>query len=610
MKSLLLILLMPVLMFSTEAKDADDYEYLIVTTDALKDVYGDFIEFNKRRCLRTQVQTIDYIKANMTGVDDADKLRNYIKQEFTDHNIVYVLLGGDDDNNNDNDIPHRGFRAQCYDNVALPDNFYQDNNIPADMYYSCLDGDWKDSNQYYGEPGSEDLMWEVYASRFAVDNETELNNMINKTIKYSEDPVVNEVKNCLLTGETPWSSVVPPPPPVGKDYMEQLRGECSANGYTTVGFGTNWNISTLYEVDQPWNKATFISSVRDDKITWINNIGAANYGIVLKNYIPDVNITNYTNDGTNANFFIIYTQGSYPNGFTENNCIGEQFTAGIPNGAVAFIGNARRGFHDDGSQGSSGTDGSNQRLHRYFHDAIFDKGIHYLAMMNAYSKEVNAQYIMEPDITQRPYPGTMRFVAYGLNVLGDPALSVWTETPQKLQADHPSYFTGVQFEWDTKKPYTWVALLTQDGVDIITSQLTGEDGKCLIDDNALEDAILSGNYYYLKINVKAHNYLPYQGEIQISNPEINESLVNIFKDSKITIFSRTGTIEYHLTTSGFITISIFNSRGKSVKTIVNENQRAGKHTVTFRSDNVSNGIYYIKFSINDNAVVRKAVIIK
>ena len=43
-KILPIILLCLVLLSSTEAKDADDYEYLIVTTDILKDHWGDFID--------------------------------------------------------------------------------------------------------------------------------------------------------------------------------------------------------------------------------------------------------------------------------------------------------------------------------------------------------------------------------------------------------------------------------------------------------------------------------------------------------------------------------------------------------------------------------------
>ena len=74
MKNLFLILLILSLMSSAKAKGVDDYEYLIVTTEALKNSWGEFVDFNQRRCLRTKVQTIDYIKANIPGADDADKL--------------------------------------------------------------------------------------------------------------------------------------------------------------------------------------------------------------------------------------------------------------------------------------------------------------------------------------------------------------------------------------------------------------------------------------------------------------------------------------------------------------------------------------------------------
>ena len=158
---------------------------------------------------------------------------------------------------------------------------------------------------------------------------------------------------------------------------------------------------------------------------------------------------------------------------------------------------------------------------------------------------------------------------------------------------------------DTKKPYTWVAILSQDGRDIITSQLTGEDGKCLIDDDALEDAILSGNYEYLTINVKAHNYLPYQGEIRPNYPEINESVLNVFMDNRIIFAGRTGIIKYCLRASGFVTISIYDSKGTLLKTIVNETQNAGNHSVTFSNNDLSNGIYYCKFKCNNTQSVRK-----
>ena len=197
---------------------ADAYQYLIVTTDALKDAYNTFIEFNTRRGLKSQVQTMQWIKSNVSGTDDADKLRTYIKDQYDNNDIIFVLLGEDDENNDANDVPHRGLRAEMYDYGT---DYYDDKDVCADLYYSCLDGDWKGSNTYYGEFGSEDIGWEVYAARFAVDDATELTNMVNKTIKYSEQPVAGEVNNHLNAGEFLWG---PPNHPVecyGKDCMVQ-----------------------------------------------------------------------------------------------------------------------------------------------------------------------------------------------------------------------------------------------------------------------------------------------------------------------------------------------------------------------------------------------------
>ena len=607
---IILIQLILVLMFSTEAKDEDDYEYLIVTTDVLKDGWNEFVEFNQRRCLRTKIQTIDYIKANIQGVDDADKLRNYIKQEFENHNIVYVLLGGDDDNNNGNDIPHRGFRV--YEELNPdPDLDYDFRDIPADMYYSCLNGTWKVSgSSYYGEYGSEDIGWEVYAARFAVDNQTELNNMINKTIKYSEKPVVNELKNALLTGEYLWG---PPNYPVecyGKFYMEELRGLCDSNGYTTIGIPDSWNTSTLYDYDNEWTSTDLINTVINNKTAWINHIGHTNNSFVMKTMSSSVSTSNFTNNGDNANYFLVYAQCTYSAAFdnktsngsySNSDCIAEKFTSEISNGAVAFIGNSRISFADVETTTPNGTNGANQKYQRYFHDAIFNKKIHYLEMMNAYTKEINInEIVVPPEVDQ-----SMKFEAYEINILGDPALSVWTETPQELTPQYAINKDTV-FEMQTH-PYTWVALLDKD-YNIICTQLTIEDGICKIDDPSLKEYIANNSIDDVRVRIKAHNYFPYEGDMTtaISNKNAGEvPFVNGLYYQGINM-----SINYALPVKGHVNISFYNSKGTLVKTIANENQNPGKHTVTFRSDYLSNGIYYIKFSVNDNAIVKKAVVIK
>ncbi len=599
-------------------RNPGDYEYLIIASEEIKDDYGPFIEFNKRRAMRTKVTPMSEIQSSMSGDDDADKVRNYIIQEYEKHNIVYVLLGGDDDNHISDDVPHRGMHASFYDYGS---DYYDDKDVAADLYFSCLDGDWKDNNQYYGEYGTEDIGWEVYASRFPADNSSELNNIMEKTIKYTESPVAGEIKNALLAGEYAWG---PPDHPVecwGKDEMELLKGSISKNGYTTEGLPSSWDFTELYDKDQTWSKTTLINAIKNNKIHWLNHVGHSNNTYIMKLYVNDVNTSNFTNDGTNANFFFSSTTGCYngsfdnktPNGNYTSDCIAEQFVVGIPNAAIIFLSCTRYGLGDDGTASADGTDGSSVRYQRYFHDAIFNKKLHYAEMMNAYSKEINADLICIPnsDIKDPPYFGQMKYMCYEWTILGDPALSFWTEEPQELQADHPTELSSAPFTWDTKNPYTWVALLDGNGREdtIICAQLTGEDGKCNIDDEALVNFIDANPGGKLKINVKAHNYLPYQGEITIDISGISDNIVEKLKNT-IALNATYGRIGYRLPVNGMVTLTVYDSKGSLIKTLLNKKQSTGYHSVAFNQSDISNGIYYLKMDVDNYSVVKKFGITK
>ncbi len=602
-------------------KRADSYEYLIVTTDALTNSFGPLVEFNTRRGLRTQIQTIQYVKSNVTGSDDPDKLRNYIIDQYENNNIVFVLLGEDDDNNDANDVPHRGLRSAMYDYGT---DYYDDKDVCADMYYSCLDGDWKDNNQYYGEYGTEDIGWEVYTARFCVDNATELTNIMNKTIKYSEQPVRDQVKNNLVAGEYSWG---PPDHPVEcytKYELEILRDSIIIkNGFTTFGFGSSWLNDTLFDADRTWNKSDFISKMKNNNITWINHGGHSNNTYTLKTSVSDVNNSNFDNNGTNANFWIAYCHGCYQGSwdnrtssgsYSSTDCIGEAWTSGIQNGAVAFISNSRYGLGDDGTVSPDGSDGSSPRFQRYFHDAIFGQKIHYLEMMNGYSKEVNADLVCIPEsqIDQPKYFGQAKYVCYEVCVEGDPALSIWTEIPEELQADHPATIKSdaTGFTWDTKKAYTTVALLDGARGDILCSQITGEDGKCEITEEALTTYLAANPNGKLGINVKAHNFLPYSGEIQIEPGSGIVTDTKFILNNNIAIFGKTIYIAYTLFNDGFVKLSVFDSKGALVKTVKNELQHSGEHSTAFSSDKLSNGIYYLRMAVNNNKLVRKFVVTK
>ncbi|MBN2788604.1 MAG: hypothetical protein JXR69_00280 [Candidatus Delongbacteria bacterium] len=413
---------------SISVKSETDYDYLIITPDIFTGSFRDFTNFNLRRGLKTTIKSVESILIEMTGNDDQDKIRNYIIQEYTNNNITYVLLAGDTDY-----IPHRGFRSEIMDYGT---DYYDETDIPADMYYGCLDGTWQlPASSYFGEPGSEDLLWEVYVSRFSVGNTTELTNMIQKTIQYSEQPVTGRITNNLLVGELLWEEGGGEGwvDSYGGDCMDELVDYCDHNSYETTGFDTNWTNSELYDRDLGyWYKTDLFTKIKNEDITWIDHLGHSNNTYNMRMTNSDIKNSNFDNDGTSSNPFVIYSQGCYSGAFDNRtttpgsytiDCIGEAFVV-FARAAVAYIGNSRYGL---GSPYD--TDGSGQRFHRYFHHATFDQDITKIEQMNAYSKEINAPLILEEDINLGPYFGQCKWIAYCVNVLGDPALDIWTSEP-------------------------------------------------------------------------------------------------------------------------------------------------------------------------------------
>jgi len=207
------------------------------------------------------------------------------------------------------------------------------------------------------------------------------------------------------------------------------------------------------------------------------------------------------------------TQSDMSANFQVNDCILEQFIT-ISNGAVACIGNDDNNLGDDDDRNFPG-----QRVTRYFHDAIFNKKNHYLGVMHAIGKEANTALVTDPDaINTAPYYGTIRYSVHNSNLLGDPALSIWTATPDSLDSTYASPMGTTTFEWETGHPYTWVALLSNDD-SIICTQLTDSSGSCSINEQALTDFI-NTSPVFMKVRAKAHNCYPFEGYIEFYAIEV------------------------------------------------------------------------------------------
>lgn len=582
----------------------DSYDYLIITQDTFKDGWNLFVAFNKRRCLRTKIETVQNISATVAGTDLPEKIRTYIKQEYQNSGISYVLLGGNTIKNSPNDIPARGFRAQMYDNQIAPDRFQDAKDLPAeDLYYGCLDGDWKnDSTAYYGEPGSEDFTHEVYVGRFPVNTLTELANLINKTIKYSEYPVKEQVTNNLLAGGYMWTVGVVTL--YGDDYEEEFAGVCTTNTFTTTGFPKDaWNTVRCYAKEKPWDISNLRDSINTHKPAWFSYTGAGSSALPFQETSSGVTNANYQNDGTNANFFIIKCNFFDSHDYSKTGDVIEKLLT-ITNGAVASVANSNFNYEDD-----DGTNGISQRVYRQFHDALFNpqKQIHYIGMMLANAKKTCFSFFTPNEITTPPYFGGIRHAVYQITLLGDPALSVWTEKPKEW-AQLPVYTLGTDgFEMKTPA-HTWIALAGQDG-KMYHTQLTDMSGQCKIPAAIITDYFNQNpGAKDFQIRIKAHNYLPYAETVNptLISTDYSEKLIH----AKILSNCHSLHISYYLLRDGLLNISIYNARGILINTLLNTFQKPGEQALTYNTSGLPNGIYYCRMLVGEKGYTGKFAIIK
>ena len=75
-------------------------------------------------------------------------------------------------------------------------------------------------------------------------------------------------------------------------------------------------------------------------------------------------------------------------------------------------------------------------------------------------------------------------------------------------------------------------------------------------------------------------------------------------------FNPVTTINYQIPTADFVVLKIFNSLGKEIKTIVNEYQKEGLHTINFDASEISSGVYFYQISSGNFISTKKMVVIK
>jgi nitrous oxidase accessory protein NosD len=371
----------------------EEFKYIIITSDSLDQYFQPLIEY-KNQYITAKSIPLSYINSSFNGKDLQEKIRACIRYYYQYHNSEFVLIGGDVDV-----IPYRGLWGEAVDHEGM---VLQDNAIPSDLYYACLDGTWDaDNDSIFGEDvrnstsEEADFFAEVYIGRAPVETRYEVEIFINKVINFETaekpDGVVLHQSGINMENN-PDSSVIP----------EQCAQWITENYMVLKIYQKKTNIKR-YVWDQIFSGGKYII---------IEHTGN---GIQDRYFLswPETYFCNIDCPLLRNQFYPIHISIACESGaFEFEDCLAEEMILNGYGGASACLFNSRRGF-------TSSTD-----AHRYSGEIIeqqffqiFQNNITHIGKVNQYAKETYAA-----DSLNNP---AYRWCYYCVNLLGDPEMSVF-----------------------------------------------------------------------------------------------------------------------------------------------------------------------------------------
>ena len=438
--------------YNKRGREIGGYDMLVITGEDWISRFGDYLNLYNGKGIRTQIVSLEEIYATMEGRDQQEQIRNYIIQEYENNGIMTVSLGGDV-----SIVPYRSLWCIATDE--------EQDNLPADMYYACLDGTWNDDNdELWGEVGEDDLLPELGIGRLPFNNEGQFETIMHKTFSYLQTPVLGEFTSPILGAEHLGDGYY------GSADMERLIGTCTDYDYTTHGYPSNYNFKRYYaSPDQNWSGRDFRLLINTGG-QYVHHVGHANTQTVAgwENSTLDNN-SFAGNNGIDHNYMLFHSHGCICGDFSHA-CILEKMIT-LTTGFVATTGNSRYGWYQPWG------DGMAAHIHREFVDAYCYDHIDMIGLALKEAKIMTTPYINTP-WGEDP---CFRWNIYCLNVLGDGALCPWFEEPfspnvvfeQGLKNGTTSTLVHVS-HFDTPLDNFCVSLF--DGETLLARAITNADG--------------------------------------------------------------------------------------------------------------------------------------
>jgi len=576
---------------------AGTIDYVIVTCPALAASFAPLATYKSATGYNTRVIDIDDVVTAYSGRDDAEKLREYLK-DFYAQGGRYVLLGGDETN-----LPVR----YAYDYRADESPTTGQLQI-CDLYFADLTGDWDvDDDGIWGEKydDSADFEPELFVGRLPFYDTGEVVNYVNKLIIYETRPGGDDPG--YLDRTFFFSS----------DQMRDYSGG-GQHGRVAEHFPAWFEVDTANGVEQasgvdpsPTNLLPGeVDAVVADGYGIVNIIAhgrtdgfvvkSANYNEWPKNYFLSApeqsghgSFDSMATENKPAFYYSIacntgafdFDQPSYahyPN-------MG-QYLLSLKGGAVGLVAQSRWGWV-----------GSSYLLQQVFFDSLFAyPGRPAIEAMHA-SKRVYYYY---------------RDLVLGQNFYGDPTLKVYTSIPEKLNVNLSTTKANELYVNVTSNdvPVADCRLIIAREDEIIGDYLTDNSGQVRLDNpldpervyliSAVKDGYIVSQGSYINLSLTAVEDRP---DNLPGSFELFQNYPNPFNPSTI--------ISFVLPRRQFVNLAVYNTLGQKVSTLVNEELSYGKHEVNWYGCDeygreVAGGVYFYRLNAEEFTASRKMILLR
>ncbi|MFH0778263.1 MAG: C25 family cysteine peptidase, partial [Candidatus Eisenbacteria bacterium] len=388
--------------------DGSPVEYVIITNETMQPEFQRLADWKTKSGVAAVARTVSWVRQNYPeGCDLQETLRRFIKDAYSSWGTTYVLLAGDSDV-----IPPR-YGWSTYTGGE---------EIPTDLYYQCLDGNWNgDGDYYFGEgwlgqslPGDlSDLYPEVWIGRAPVNTLAEAQLFVNKTLGYLKNPPTNFVTNALFFAEVLFP----------KDFTPSgIQCDTVAlDGASLAESALSFMPPSFRKVKLYENRLCFPGSFPETKqAVWDSlNVGygvAEHVGHGYRNTLSVADATLVNGDIdllTNGNRVGVLIAENCTSAAFDFNCIGERFILNPNGGSVCYVGSTRYDypttawvFQDE------------------FFRLLFQERMTNIGMAHALSKT--------PFIPLCATDDSYRWTQFVLILLGDPHMPVWLNEPGTL----------------------------------------------------------------------------------------------------------------------------------------------------------------------------------